>query len=354
MNDFKYDPSLKVGLKPGELLHVGERKLEKIRIRVIDFDSKHLEERELESIEECRNYKDKDTVSWINVDGLHNIESMTILRKDFGISSLVFEDVINTHQRPKFEDYGKYIFIIAKMINYNIETRTISFEHISFVLGENYVLSFQERFGDFFEPVRERIRNSIGRIRRKKVDYLNYALLDVLVDNYFVVADKFNTNLNELEEELMADPSPETLKQMYIVKRELLKFSRNIRPMREVTNNFYKMESQLIEASNTNYLRDLYDHTVDLNESVDMDRELISGMIDTYISITGNKLNEIMKILTIMASIFIPLTFMAGIYGMNFDNMPELHEKWGYHLTLLIMFLIGLIMVIYFRRKKWF
>jgi len=292
MSDFKYDPSVKVGLKPGELLYVGERKLDKIRIRVIDFDSEYLGERQLESIEDCRNYKDKDTVSWINIDGLHNIESMAILGKEFGISSMVLEDVVNPHQRPKFEDYGNYIFIIAKMIYYNIETRTISFEQISFVLGENYVLSFQERFGDIFEPVRERIRNSIGRIRRKKADYLNYALLDVLVDNYFVIADKFNNNLNELEDELMADPSPETLKKMYIIKRELLKLSRNIRPMREVTSNYFKMESQLIDASNINYLRDLYDHTVDLNESVDMDRELISGMIDTYISITGNKLGR--------------------------------------------------------------
>ena len=354
MSGFKYDPSVKVGLKPGELLHVGERKLDKIRIRVTDFDLEHLEERELQSIEECEKYRDKDTVSWINIDGLHNIESMTKLRKIFRISSLVFEDVVNTHQRPKFEEYDNYIFIISKMINYDAETHTISFEHISFIFGKNYVLSFQEKFGDFFEPVRERIRNSLGRLRRKKSDYLNYALIDVMVDNYFVVADKLNIGLNGLEDELMTNPTQDTLKQMYIIKRELLKLSRNIRPMREVTSNFYKMETDLIDTRNNIYLRDLYDHTVDLNESVDMDRELVSGMIDTYISITGNKLNEIMKILTIMASIFIPLTFIAGVYGMNFENMPELNDKWGYHLTLLIMLLIGAIMVIYFRRKKWF
>jgi len=354
MSGFKYDPSVKVGLKPGALLHVGERKLDKIRIRVVDFDQEHLEERELQSIEECEKYRDKDTVSWINIDGLHNIESMAKLSKIFGISSLVFEDVVNTHQRHKFEEYDNYIFIISKMMNYDAETHTISFEHISFIFGKNYVLSFQEKFGDFFEPVRERIRNSLGRLRRKKADYLNYALIDVMVDNYFVVADKLDISLNGLEDELMMNPTQDTLKQMYIIKRELLKLSRNIRPMREVTSNFYKMETDLIDTRNNIYLRDLYDHTVDLNESVDMDRELVSGMIDTYISITGNKLNEIMKILTIMASIFIPLTFIAGVYGMNFENMPELHEKWGYHLTLLIMLLIGGFMVVYYRKKKWF
>lgn len=354
MSGFKYDPSVKVGLKPGEILHVGERKLEKIRIRVIDFDQEHLEERTLQTIEECEQYRDKDSVSWINIDGLHNTEALTKLRKIFGISSLVFEDIVNTHQRPKFEEYDNYIFIISKMISYDPEAHTISFDHISFIFGENYVLSFQESYGDFFEPVRERIRNSLGRVRRKKADYLNYALIDVMVDNYFVVADKLNIGLNELENELMLNPTQDTLKQMYIIKRELLKLSRNIRPMREVTSNFYKMETDLIDAKNNIYLRDLYDHTVDLNESVDMDRELVSGMIDTYISITGNKLNEIMKILTIMASIFIPLTFIAGIYGMNFDNMPELHEKWGYHITLFIMLFIGLGMIIYFKRRKWF
>lgn len=353
MPEFRYHPISKVGMKPGEIVHIGERKLDKIRIRVIDFDSANLEEKELDSIDKCVEYKNKNTVSWINIDGLHNTAAIAKLGKDFKISPLVLEDVVNTQQSPKIEEFNNYIFIITKMIYFDDRSRDLIFEHFSFVFGENYVLTFQERIGDVFEPVRERIRTSNGRIRKRVADYLAYALIDVLVDNYFLVIDKLNAKVAELEDDLMNDPTQKTLKQLYFIKRELLKLSRNVRPMREVAGYLHRAENSLIEERNKSFLRDLYDHTIDLNENVDMNRELVSGMIDTYISITGNKMNEIMKVLTIMASIFIPLTFIAGIYGMNFDNMPELHTKWGYFIALGIMAVVGVVMLLYFKKKNW-
>lgn len=353
MTDFKYDPSVKLGMRPGEIVHIGEQKLDQIKVRVLDFNPQTIELKELSSIEECINYKNHDTLSWINIDGLHDTEAIARIGKDFNISNLVLEDIANTMQHPKFEEYEDYIFITTKMIYYTQDTTTMVFEHISFILGDKFVITFQERVGDIFLPVRERIKDPKSRLRNRGTDYLTYALLDVLVDNYFVILDKINSEVNDLEEQLMDSPTQETLKQMYKVKRELLRLNRNIRPVRDIANNLYSIESPLIEEKNKNFIRDLYDHTVDVNSSLDINREMVSGMIETYISITGNKLNEIMKVLTIMASIFIPLTFIAGIYGMNFDNMPELHARWGYHVTIIVMLIIAIVLVYYFRKKKW-
>lgn len=353
MSENKYDPKFKVGMKPGEIVHVGERKLDEIRIRVIDFDAEKLEEKELESIDQCLEFRSKDTVTWINIDGLHDTEAISRLGRDFKLSPLVLEDIVNTQQSPKIEEFDNYIFIVTKMIYFDNETENIVFEQFSFVLGKNFVLSFQERIGDVFEPVRERLRTSNGRIRKRLADYLTYALVDVLVDNYFVVIDRLTGIVNDMEDELMDHPTQKTLKHLYYIKRELLKLSRNIRPLREVAGYLYRAEMHLIEERNRSFLRDLYDHTIDINESMDLNREMVSGMIDTYISISGNRLNEIMKVLTIMASIFIPLTFIAGIYGMNFENMPELHSDWGYYIALSVMAVIGVVMVIYFRLKDW-
>lgn len=343
----------RVGMKPGEVVHIGERKLDKIKIRVIDFDSDNLEEKELDTIEQCVEYKDRETISWINIDGLHNTDAISKLGKYFRLSPLILEDIVNTKQNPKIEEFNNYIFIVTKMIYFDDDNEEVVFEQFSFVLGKSFVLSFQERIGDVFEPVRERMRTANGRIRHRKADYLTYALLDVLVDNYFVVVDKLNNIVNDLEDELMDSPTQDTLKNLYYVKRELLRLSRNIRPVREIASYLYRTETHLTEERNKSYLRDLYDHTIDINETMDMNREMVSGMIDTYISINGNKLNEIMKVLTVMASIFIPLTFIAGIYGMNFDNMPELHTDWGYYIALISMSVIGAGMILYFKRKDW-
>ena len=314
---------------------------------------KKLDVFELDDIADCINYKNSETITWINIDGLHDTDALTRIGKDFNISTLVLEDIANTMQHPKFEEYEDYIFITTKMIYYTQDTTTMVFEHISFIFGDKFVITFQERVGDIFLPVRERIKDPKSRLRNRCADYLTYALLDVLVDNYFVILDKINTDVNDLEDQLMDSPTQETLKQMYRIKRELLRLNRNIRPVRDIANNLYSIESPLIEEKNNNYIRDLYDHAVDINGSLDINREMVSGMIETYISITGNKLNEIMKVLTIMASIFIPLTFIAGIYGMNFDNMPELHAKWGYHVTIIVMLIIALGLIYYFKKKNW-
>ncbi|MGH7884808.1 MAG: magnesium/cobalt transporter CorA, partial [Thermodesulfobacteriota bacterium] len=347
MTQYKHNPKIKVGLMPGEIVHVGERKQDNTRIRVIDFNPETLEEKELESIDQCIEYKNKNTVSWINIDGLHDAEAIARIGREFNINPLALEDIVNTQQSTKIEEFDNCIFIVTKMIYFDESTKNLVFEQISFVMGENYVITFQERVGDVFEPVRDRIRTSSGRIRNRLTDYLTYSLIDIIVDNYFIVIDRLNTLVNDMEADLMDNPSQKTLKKMYFVKRELLKLSRNIRPLREVAGYLYRDDSTLIEERNKSFLRDLYDHTIDINESIDLNREMISGMIDTYISITGNKLNEIMKVLTIIASIFIPLTFIAGIYGMNFDNMPELHTKWGYFIALSAMAVIGVGMVYY-------
>jgi len=345
--------SQKAGLPPGTLIHIGEKKFDKTRIRLIDYDSSKLEEREMENIEECFPCKDSSTVSWINVDGLHQVDLIEKVGKHFGLHPLLLEDVVNTEQRPKLEDYGNYLFIVLKMLYLVEEKNIILSEQMSFILGPNYVISFQERVGDVFEQVRERIRNKRVRIRSSGADYLAYALIDAIVDNYFILLEKFGETIENLEEELVANPTQNTLQKIHSLKRELIFLRKSVWPLREVISSMDRGESQLIHKSTEAYLRDLYDHTIQVIDTVETFRDMVSGMLDVYLSSVGNRMNEVMKVLTIIATIFIPLTFIAGIYGMNFENMPELHKNWGYPAALLLMFAVACVMVVYFRRKKW-
>lgn len=345
--------SIKKGLQPGALIHVGEKKIDKVRIRVIDFDRDTLEEKEFESIEECMAYRDKSTVTWINIDGLHDTEVIKKLGRHFGIHRLVLEDVLNTDMRPELEDYDKYFYVVLKMLYIQQEKSQITAEQVSFLLTERTVISFQERVGDTFEPVRERIRNSVGRIRSAGADYLMYALVDAVVDNYFIVFEEIGESIEALEAELMDTPSQDTLKKIYGLKREMVLLRKYIFPLREMVLNLQSSESPLIDRSTKIYIKDLYSHTIHIADTLESYRDMTSEMLDTYLSITSNKMNEVMKILTIMASIFIPLTFIAGIYGMNFTNMPELHYAWGYPLAISIMVAVAVVMILYFKRKKW-
>ncbi len=345
--------SIKRGLRPGSLIYIGEQKVEKVRIRVIDYDKTNLNEHEFDSIEETFPFKDNPNVSWINIDGLHDVEVLRKLGKNFGIHNLVLEDVLNTDLRPAIDDYGDYIYVSLKMLYYDEERNIIMAEQLSLVIFPQTVISFQERVGDTFEPVRERIRNAKGRIRGAGADYLAYALIDAVVDNYFLVLEKLGECIEGLEIELMNDASEETLKRIHSLKREMVLIRKFIWPVRELVNEFDRTESPLIDKATALYIRDLYGHAVQLIDTMEAYRDMVSGMLDTYLSLSGNKMNEVMKTLTIMASIFIPLTFIAGLYGMNFENMPELHKTWGYPVVIATMVIVALCLVYYFKRKKW-
>lgn len=342
------------GLPPGTLVYIGPEKQGKTRITVIDYDEKDFQEKKVERVEDCFSFKDTQTVSWINVDGVHEIDVIEKVGKHFGFHPLVLEDIVNTGQRPKLEYFEENIFVVLKMLSYNDKDQRINVEQVSLILGQNYVISFQEREGDVFDPIRERIRNAKGRIRKMGADYLMYSLLDAVIDNYFLILEKLGEKIEAMEEVLVKDPKPKTLRIIHALKRDTIFLRRSIWPLREIINSLQRGESSLIKESTIIYLRDIYDHTIQVIETTESLRDMVSGILDMYLSSVSNKMNEVMKVLTIFASIFIPLTFIAGVYGMNFKYMPELGWHWGYYTTLGLMALVGITMLISFKRKKWF
>jgi len=345
--------SRKAGLPPGTLVHIGEKKTEHVRITLIDYNEENVQEGVVEKVEECFPFKEMPTVTWINIDGLHSIETIEKIGKHFELHPLILEDILNTGQRPKCEDYEKCLFMVLKMLRYNDEDNSVRSEQVSLVLGQNFVISFQEAVGDVFEQVRDRIRNAKGRIRKMAADYLAYTLIDSIVDNYFLILERIGEQIESMEEELIAKPSDKTVRMIHSLKRELIFLRKSVWPLRELINSLQKTESSLITDSTEPYLRDVYDHTIQVIDTIESFRDMVSGMLDIYLSSISNQMNAVMKVLTIIATIFIPLTFIAGIYGMNFKYMPELEWRWGYGLVLLVMIAIAVIMLIYFRRKKW-
>jgi magnesium transporter len=345
--------STKAGLPPGTLVHIGEQKAEEARITAIVYDEARFQEQEIKTVEECFLFKDKPTVTWINVDGIHEVEVLELLGECFGLHPLVLEDILNTDQRPKLEEFGDYIFVVLKTFSYNDQSDELEPEQISLILGPSFVLSFQEREGDVFNPIRERIRNGKGRIRKMGADYLAYCLLDSIVDHYFVVLEQVGEEVEFLEEELVTNPTPETLQTIHNLKRDMIFLRKSVWPLREVIGALERGELSLIRESTEIYLRDVYDHTIQVVDTIETFRDMISGMLDIYLSSVSNRMNEVMKVLTIIATIFIPLTLIAGIYGMNFQYMPELGWRWGYPMVWLVMLVIGVLMLVYFRRKKW-
>jgi magnesium transporter len=343
-----------IGLSPGALVHIGKKKIEKARIRLVDYDETQLQEKEPKTIEECFPFKDLPTVTWVNVDGLHNISIMEKIGKHFGLHPLVLEDILNTEQRPKIEDFDDHIFVVLKMLYYDDGQDEIGAEQISIILGSNFVLSFQERVGDIFDPLRERIRSAKGRVRKMGPDYLAYNLLDAIVDNYFVVLEKLGEQIEGMEEELVTNPTPKTLQTIHNLKREMIFLRKSVWPLREVVSRLERGESSLIKEATGIYLRDVYDHTIQVIDTVETYRDMLSGMLDIYLSSISNRMNQVMKVLTIIATIFIPLTFVAGIYGMNFEYMPELKWHWFYPKAFwLVMLGVAALMLVYFRRKRW-
>lgn len=353
--------SVKAGLPPGSPILVGEQKTEQIKITVLDYDQSTVEEFSPETPEDCLKYQEKSTVTWINVDGLHQVDLIEKLCSGFGLHPLTVEDILNTTQRPKLDIFEDYLFLVLKMQTYNAESGRVDMEQVSFVLGGNYLISFQEKPGDTFDGVRNRLRNQKGRISKMKADYLIYALLDSIIDNYFTVLEEISGEIEEIEEKLISSPSPETLQKIHILKREMIMLRKSVWPLREVINSLIRDEEiDLISDSIYFYLKDLYDHTIQVIDTIETFRDIISGMLDIYLSSMNNRMNEVMKVLTIFAAIFIPLTFIAGLYGMNFDpeispfNMPELSWYYGYPFALGLMLATALVLLIYFKRKKWF
>jgi magnesium transporter len=345
--------SQKAGMPPGTLMHIGERMLESVRITILDYDQQHLQEKQVEKIEDCFELKSTPTVSWINIDGLHNIEVIEKIGKNFDLHPLVLEDILNTGQRPKFEDMDSYLFIVLKMLTYDEQSQSVQYEQVSLVLRENMVISFQENVGDVFENIRKRIRDSKGRIRNMGADYLLYVLLDAIVDNYFAILEKLGEKIELMEEMLISNPTEKTLAQIHSMKRELISLRKSVWPLRELISNLQRCESEIIKQPTEIYLADVYDHTIQVIDTVETFRDMLSGMLDIYLSSLSNKMNSVMKVLTIIATIFIPLTFVAGIYGMNFKYMPELEWKLGYAMAWGIMLAISVLMLLYFKRKKW-
>jgi magnesium transporter len=345
--------SKKAGLPPGSLVHIGEKKSEKARIRLIDYSEDHFEEMDLSDIEESFSYRDKDSVTWINVDGIHQVEIVESIGRHYELHPLVLEDILNTDQRPKMEDYEEYLFLILKMITYDEAQKLLHMEQVSVIVGPRFVISFQESEGDVFESVRERLRKGKGRIRKQGPDYLAYALMDAVVDNYFLVLEKIGEDIEELEEEVIGKAVPETVESIHNLKRELLFLRKSVWPLREAVASLEKGESSLIQERTTVYLRDVYDHTIQVIDTIETYRDMVSGMMDVYLSSLSNRMNEVMKVLTIIATLFIPLTFIAGIYGMNFKYMPELEWHDGYFVVWAVMIAVAVSMLFYFRKKKW-
>ena len=343
----------KAGLPPGTLVHVGEQKSETVRITYIDYDEKQFQEKEAIGIEECFHFKDTPTTTWINIDGVHNVELIEKIGAKYDLHPLILEDILNTEQRPKFEDYEKYLFIVFKMLRYNEYKQKIESEQVSVVLGQNFVISFQARVGDVFEQIRDRIRSAKGRIRKMGPDYLAYSLIDAIVDGYFTILEKLGEKIELLEEQLVAEPTEKTLQQIHRLKREMIVLRKSVWPLREVIGSLQRTESKLISDVTSIYLRDVYDHTIQVIDTIESFRDMVTGMVDIYLSSISNRMNAVMKVLTIIATIFIPLTFIAGVYGMNFKYMPELQWRWGYPVILLVMVLVAAVMLLYFRRKKW-
>jgi magnesium transporter len=354
MSLFLKKSSKKAGLPPGTVVFVGEKKVEEIRITIIDYDEDQYEEREIKNIEDCFPYKDTPSISWINIDGVHQVEVIEKLGQHFVLHPLLQEDVVNTHQRPKFDEFEDHLFIVLRMFFFNEEENELEGEQISLIVGANFVISFQERKGDVFEQVRERLRNGRGRIRKKGSDYLAYSLIDAIVDSYYNILERLGESIETLQEQLVAEPKRKDLQIIQALKRDMLFFRKSVYPLREVVGGLAKSESTLVKEDVLVYVRDVYDHVIQAIDTIETFRDMLSAMMDIYLSSLSNRMNEVMKVLTIIATIFIPMTFLAGVYGMNFKFMPELEWRYAYLFFWIVVLVVLTGMVAWFKKKKWF
>ena len=359
MKSFLKDSEKKIGQFPGSLIYMGEERSGKAKITVASFNAGSFREKVIEDPEDIKSFRKDNENLWVNIDGIQNTELIGKIGNVFNIHPLTQEDILNTMHRPKAEDHSEYIFLVVKMLSYNEDENLIKLEHVSLIIGKDFVLSFQEDTIDEFNNTRESIRQNKGKIRELGVDYLAYRLLDFIIDNYFGVVEAVGDRIEDIEDELLGKPTQNTLEKIYKLKNDMIHVRRAIWPLREALSSLEKIESGIIKKTTNPYIRDLYDHIVQLIDTTENYREMISGMMDIYLSSISNRLNEVMKLLTIISTIFIPLNFIAGVYGMNFNtsksplNMPELNWYFGYPAVLLVMFIVAFGLFMYFKRKKW-
>jgi len=339
------------GAPPGTAIYTGEARDEKVRITLIEFDDHEFFESDFYDLDECLGKVKPDLIKWINVDGVDDTGLVEKICHHYHVHPLTIEDIVNIDQRPKFEEYPRYLLTSMKMIQY---TDKVESEQLSLVLLKDTVISFQEpQGGDAFDIIRNRLRTSKGRVRKQGADYLFYALMDAVVDWYFTTLEKIGDKVEGIEEEIISHPKHESLLHLYRLKREVIYLRKQIWPMRDLLNNLQRSESEFISANTQLFIRDLQDHVTRIIDTVETNRDLLSGMMDIYLSTNANKMNEVMKVLTIMSSIFIPVTFIAGVYGMNFNYMPELKSPYGYWSVLGVMLCVMIGLLLYFRKRKW-
>lgn len=342
-----------MGLSPGTMIYVGEAKGKEVTLSVIDYNQDEYITKELRQVEDIAAFRDSPPVTWLNVTGLQNVKVLEKLGEIFNLHPLIMEDILNTDQRPKVEIYDDYLFIVLKIMSYDKDRREISSEQVSIILGNNYIISFLENQGDLFLPVKERIKNPKGRHRTHGADYLAYALIDIIVDHYFLILENLAEELEILEENAIENSGSDFIRNIQLMKRELIYIRKSIWPVRELIGSLFRGDSSLITDFTKPYLKDVYDHTIQIIDTIENFRDIISGILDIYLTKASNRMNEIMKVLTVIATIFIPLTFIVGIYGMNFEFMPELKWRWAYPSLWMIMLTIFIGMIVFFRKKKW-
>ena len=344
----------KTGLPPGTPVYTGSAPTEPMEIELIDYNETELDQRKLETVEDCFACKETPTVSWINITGLHDVEKIQQISRYFNLHPLVQEDIVHVGQRPKLEEYDDYLFIVMKMLSYDKEKQAVESEQVSFILTANSLITFQERRGDVFEQIRERIRTENGRVRKMNSDYLAYALIDAVLDNYFQILEVFGEKIERQEEQLLSNFHKDILPEIHNLKRDLTILRKSVWPLREMVGGLERSESTLIQSETHAFLRDLYDHTIQIIDTIESFRDVTSGLMDLNLSIVSNRMNEVMKVLTLIATIFIPLGFIAGVFGMNFEHMPELKWHWAYPVgfwAAIVIIVSG--MVWFFKRKKW-
>ena len=346
--------SQKVGLPPGTLVYTGEERTDPVQITVIDYDETHLREEAAQTIKACLPFTETATVTWIHIEGVHDTQIIEEIGTYFGIHSLVLEDLMTPTQLPKIEVYEDHAFIILKNLDCDTATLSVSREQISLIIGKNFIISLQEGSEKLFTPIRNRLQNTNSRLRKMRSDYLAYALIDVIVDHYFVVLERLSDQIESTEEEAITDPTSEVLQKINGLRREFRLLRRPILPLRDVIDEILAGEIPLLTQDTHLYFRDVYDHLIQVTHTLETLRSAVSELFDTYTSSVNHRMNEVMKVLTIVATFFIPLTFIAGIYGMNFKFMPELETQWGYPVVLLLMAGIGIAMLVYFKLRKWF
>lgn len=348
----KYKSAKKLGLAPGSMVFTGERQVADVSIHITDYSDTFLQRQQVANVQDIPERQERDN-RWIEIHGLHDIDFIKKLGNLYSIHPLILEDVLNVDQRAKVEDFDDYLFVAAKFVRFDEESKTLAQEQLSLILFPNTIISFQETDVPFLNVIHERMQNDKSRLRKFGIDYLLYAILDLLIDFYFLTIEQLENRFETLEDDVMSQPQSAQVEEIHKLKRQVIAFRKATRPLREVVNTLANEEQKLINSVIEPFLRDLYDHSIQVSDSLETLRDLVSGLMDTYLSTISNRMNEVMKVLTMIATIFIPLSFLAGLYGMNFEYMPELHYRWGYFVVLGVMGLVFVLMVVFFKRKRW-